>query len=95
MFLSRKKIREGILIKEKYFFLYYLKSLKYFKIFILITFIFNAVNHIAKKNHFCYIETVALWIAIKQLFLSLIFYCFGNIIQLWQMNFYFSITIML
>jgi len=53
MFLSRKKIREGILIKEKYFFLYYLKSLKYFKIFILITFSFNAVNHIAKKNHFC------------------------------------------
>jgi hypothetical protein len=49
MFLSRKKIREGILIKEKHFFLYYLKSLKYFKIFILITFSFNAVNHIAKK----------------------------------------------
>jgi hypothetical protein len=48
----KKKIREGILIKEKHFFLYYLKSLKYFKIFILITFSFNAVNHIAKKISF-------------------------------------------
>jgi hypothetical protein len=49
-----KPSKDGILIKEKHFFFVLFEVFKNFQIFILITFSFNTVNHIAKKiYHFC------------------------------------------